>query len=479
MQDSKIIQLLKTLDASEIRLFRKYLRSPIFNYSEPTLHLFEYLRKFHPSYSSATLGRRSVYEKVFPGQAYQDKKLRNLLHEFLSHIEQFLVQLHLRQDDYLRKKLLMEALGRRDLFPLFVQKNRELIQSLEQQSFRDLSTYRELTNLHEQYYFHSSTDKVNEGEALLRSILENMDNYFITNKLRIANEVGARGKIVRQDLPITFIDPILEEVQQNGRHIVLLTFYAALYQLNQTGEETLFQQLKNQLLEQSDALSFSDRQGGLLQLLNYAIRRGNQGDSTFLREAFDLYLYGLDEKLLFQNDKLTDATFTNIAFLGGKIGALDQVAVFIRENVQYLEDGIRTDAETLALAFLYYQKGEFEKVDTLIGNTTFSSTFYRLRARSILTRALFELFLQDESYYDLMLARMEAFEKYLRRKDLSDLQRDPYLGLLKYLRKIGQLIVRRNFYGEDLAKLKKRIEASPSVMNREWLLEQIEEYASS
>lgn len=478
MQDSKIIQLLKALDTSEMRLFNKYLRSPFFNYSEPILQLYEHLRKYHPTFSSPALERQRVYQKIFPDQKFKDKKFRNLLHEFLNHIEQFMVQLQLREDDYMSRKLLMEAQGRRDLYPFFVRKNQDLIRELSEQKRRELSTYRELTDLFEQFYFHPSTDKVAHGGVALKAILKNLDNYYKADKLRLANEVSARGKIVQQELSIALLDPILKDVHQGGHDGLLVSFYAALYELNQTGEERLFRQLKQQLLDHAETLSFSDRQGGLLQLLNYAIRRGNRGEALYLREAFDLYWYGLEEKLLFENGKLTDATFTNIAFLGGKIGALDEVAIFIRDNVQFLEEHIRTDAESLALAFLYFNRKEYEKVDDLIGNTTFTSTFYRLRARSILIRALFELFLEDESYYDLMMARMSAFEKFLRRKEISDIQRDPYLGLLKFIKKMANLIVRRSFYGEEVEKMKRRLEKPTVTSNRDWLLAQLKKAAN-
>ena len=473
MQDSKIIRLLKSLDSSEMRLLHKYLRSPFFNYSTAVLSLYEYLRKFHPSFSGPDLERKQVYSKIFPGKSYRDKTFRNLLHEFLGHIEHFMIQLQVRNDEYVSKKLLMEAQARRDLFPFFVQRNQELIRELEERPYRDIFIYRELTDLYEQFYFHPSTDKLEEGEKALRAMLDNLDRYYIADKLRLANEVFTRQKMVQMELSISLVDPILEEVRQSDLEIPLLTFYAALYRLNRNGEESLFLQLKEQLLKQAGQLSFSDRQGGLLQLLNYSIRRGNRGETAFLQEAFDLYGYGLEEQLLFENGKLTDATFTNISFLGGKIGALDQVEIFIRDNVKFLDEHIRTDAETLAWAFLFYKQQAYEKVDDLIGNTTFASTFYSLRARSILIRSLFELFLNDESYYDLMVARIEAFEKYLRRKEITDAQRDPYLGLVKFLKKMANLIIRRSFHGEEVEKLEVRIEASPTVINRDWLLEQI------
>lgn len=471
MHDSKIVGLLKNLDAKEFRLLYKYLKSPFFNYSASITALYEYLRKFHPAFDHPSLDRRKLYGKLFPGETYDDKKMRNLLHEFYSHLERFLVQLHIRQTSFIEKKLLIRALEQRGPYELFTNKNRELVEDLANRPYRDIQTYLELLQLEESYYFHPATNKLDSGEKSLNDILRNLDNYFIANKLRLANEVQSRQKVVRQDIPLKFVNEVLEEVDDGGNDMI--QFYSLLYQLNTTEAEDLFFKLKKQFFDHLYALSFNDQQVILFQLLNYAIRNGNRGRNVFFKEAFDLYWFGLENEILFENGKLTDSTYTNIVFLGGKLGLIEKIETFIRENSDYLDARVRNDAKNLAMANLLYLKKAYSEIDELIGNVRFESIFYQVRARSILLRALYESFAQDDSYYDLLKARIKAFEKFMRRNDsFSELQRKNYLAFTKFLNtliKVKLIPVNR----DELQSLKNKILKNDLVPNKQWLLDQL------
>ncbi|PHN02613.1 hypothetical protein [Flavilitoribacter nigricans] len=473
MQDSKIIGLLKNLEPKEFRLLHKYLRSPFFNYSPSLVALYEYIRKYYPDFDHPAVDRRKAFSRLFPEETYNDKKMRNLLHEFFGHLENFLVQLHVRDEPLTRKKLLVESLEKRGSYETFAGKNRELIREISDRPYRDVNTYWELLNLEEQYYFHPATDKVKNGEESLVAILENMDHYFMANKLRLANEVQARRKVVRQKIPMQFVDEVLKVSGADRGANSVIHFHALLYHLNETEAEEQFYALKKMFLESMEALGFNDRQVILFQLLNYAIRNGNQGKTDLLREAFDLYWFGLQHKLLFENGKLTDSSYTNIVFLGGKFGLLDKVERFIKEHSQDLDEKVRSDAENLAMANLLFLKKAYTRIDDLIGNARFDSIFYQLRAKLILLRALYESFVTDDSFFDLLQARIDAFDKFLRRNtQLSGIQRESYLAFIRQLK----AVVKVNMMPSNQAEredLKNKILQIELIPNKEWLLEKL------
>lgn len=474
MQRSKYLVLLASLSAQELRLYHKFLHSPFFTYSEPVRSLFAYLRRYHPEFASPRLERRVVFKKLFPARTYSEHTLRNLLHESTSLLEEFLVQLQLQQCPSLQKRLQAQAYGQRDLYPYFERLTRSLLSEIDQQDQKDITSYYEQFKLSEQYYFHPSTDKLKEGGPALLAMHDNLDLYFMANKLRLSNEAGARSRVVKQEMPLRFVPEVLAHLGDFAQHHPILPTYALLYQLNKSGDESIFQALKHQLFTMPERLSADDQQVVLLHLLNYAIRRGNTGESDFLREAFILYQWGLEHKLLMENEQLTDMTFTNVAVLGCKINALDEVAEFIEEYAGYLDPTAREPAVTLAQAYLHYHRKEYEQVDELLGNYNFDSLMYQFRVRPILIRALFEWFREEESYYDLLHARMDAFEKYLRRhRRLSEQKSVPYLGFLKFLRKLSKMILQRSLSPKERKKWKKRVREHPTVINKEWLLDQI------
>lgn len=477
MQDSKIIGLLKNLDAKEFRLFHKYLRSPFFNYSAAIISLYENLRKYYPDFDHPALDRQKVFKKVFPKEEYQDKKMRNLLHEMYAHVENFIVQIHLKEETFTQKKLLTAALAKRGQYDLFLKKNRDLIRAVKARPYRDIQTYQDLLDLEEEFYFHPVTNKIQDGQDSLKGMLEYLDAFFITKKLRIANELAAIEKITQQKVPLRMMEVVLAELEKEANSSnVLFSIYHLLYQLQNQGEKERFFELKQMLFEHFGRLNFSDQQNVLIQLLNFAIRSGNQGDQSFLTESFELYWFGLEKRLLLEKGKLTDSTFTNIVFGGCKIGALDKVEAFIRDYADFLEDSVREDAEKLALAYLSYNRKQYERVDLLIGQVQFRKIFYQIRSRGIQVRALFELFKNDHSFYEPLVYRIEAFEKFLRRnQSINGFQKRLHLNFLKYLKKITQYAANINVTGTEKEKLKKEIADQADVINKDWLIEQVDE----
>lgn len=477
MQNSKIIGLLKSLNAKEFRLLYKYLRSPFFNYSSAVIGLYEYIRAYYPDFDHRDLDRRLVFEKLFSDSPYNDKKMRNLLHEFHNHVEHFLVQLHIREETFTHKKLLTASLAKRGEYDVFLKKNQLLIQEVKTRPQADIRTFQDLLELEEQFYFHPVTNKIKDGGESLEMMLDQLDAYFITKKLRLASELVARNSIKKQQTTLRLMDGVLAELKEKTKPSnVLFLAYSLLYQLINQGGKPEYFALKEMLFEKFAQLNFNDQQSMLIQLLNFAIRTGNQGDHAFLTESFDLYWFGLEHKLLLENGKVTDSTFTNIVFVGCKVGALDKVETFIQGYVDYLEDSVREDAEKLALAYLYYHRQEYERVDELIGQVPFRQVFYQIRSRGILLLALFELFQQDDSFVEPLLYRIEAFDKYLRRNQaINNTQKGYYVNFLKYLRKITQIGAGPGITPTEKGKLRKEIAGHQDLINKSWLLKQVDQ----
>jgi hypothetical protein len=474
MHNSKILRLLGNLDEKEFRLLSKFLRSPFFNYSSAITDLYDYLRKYHPEFEHAALDRKKIYRKLFKGQGYDDKKMRNLLHEFGSRVEDFLIQLQLRKDEHGRKKLLMEAYADRNLYEAFEQKYESLLKSVQARPYRDLNTYLEILNLSRTYYFHPLTDKLKKGDGVLNTISDNLDHFYKAAKLLMVNEqMGIRGLVKKPEAdthPIHF----LEDLYLGAEEEPIVRLYYLIYQLNRTQEEACFREARQLFLGFFEQLGFDDQQLIIHQLINYAARLANLGHTDYYRIGFELFRQAIEHELLFSNGRITENAFTNIVVFGIKAGEMGWVEWFIPKYQHYLDEEHRENASLLGLSFLYYSQKRWTAVDELIGNHQFSSVFYQLRTRSILLRALYELFLQDDSYYELITARIEAFEKYLRRHPvLSEVKKDSYLYFMRMLRKLIKWKMEKPNAVSVRNKLRKEIREAESLLHREWFLDQI------
>ena len=126
MQKSKLILILKSLEAPELILLEHFLRSPFHNENEEILLLFQYLKEFHPIYPDDSVNKELIFHHVYPGQHFDGKKLRYLFSYLYKLIEQFFVAQKLKEDTNKYNLYLLESLSERSLIKSYNQVDRVL-----------------------------------------------------------------------------------------------------------------------------------------------------------------------------------------------------------------------------------------------------------------------------------------------------------------------------------------------------------------
>lgn len=106
--------------------------------------LYLLLRENHPEFGSAALAKEHIFRKLFPGRAYDHQKMLNLMSDFMSLLEQYLVALQLEADEQEQKKLLVQAYSERpDCYDIFEKKVLELDKFLDAKPYRDELYFRQ------------------------------------------------------------------------------------------------------------------------------------------------------------------------------------------------------------------------------------------------------------------------------------------------------------------------------------------------
>ena len=213
----------------------------------------------------------------------------------------------------------------------------------------------------------------------------------------------------------------------------------------------------------------------MTQLINVAARHINKGQSAFYKEALDLYKIGLKIGLIVENDRIQDLTFGNIVLLGCRAEDFIWVKAFIEDYQVFLDEAIRVDTVALNFGLWYFHQNDFEMAYSQFYNHSFSPTF-QLKVRSNLNRIFFEQFLQDSSMFYLLLAQLNAFEKYLRRNEMFAFYKiEAYLNFIAILKKLATGI----FDHKNLTKIKieimAQIEIKKRVIGKDWLLKKLDE----
>jgi hypothetical protein len=471
MHNSKLIRLLKTLEPGECKDFPKFLQSPFFNSNKQCLTLCNYLIKYYPDFDSPKLGKELVFQKIFPGKPYNYNTLSNLMSSLANLTEEYLLNLQFQKEGFEKKKMLTKALGeRKGSYELFEKNTEALINEVENREVRDIDYYLQLRSLNHDLYYHPITNRQASGISGIKKAMDNLDLFYAQTKLLYSLELKARAYLFGENPPVILENELVVESEDIlaakspvcSIYLKILKLYDFVYDKN------IFDEAKSLLSEHIKTIGKVERAVIILHLLNYCIRLINKGKSIFFSEAFELYKMGLQFEAFIEQNRLSEVLFSNIVSVGTRCGEFAWVKNFIHEYKHFLEEEERDSATLLSLAFLAFNEGKFSQAIDLLLNHNFEKPLNSIKSKTILLRTYFELFVRDDSYYELLLAQTLSFEKHIRRnKNISAEKADGFLNFIKLTRRVANGLL-ENHIPEDLIDA---IESHVSLPYKEWLLQ--------
>lgn len=325
MQNSKLIILLKALNAEEFRQFYRYLKSPFFTKSKELLQFYDYIRKYYPDFEAEKLDRKIIFASLYPNESFNSPRLRNLALKVTKILEDYLIYLEFKQNDFQKKQLLTHIYGKRNINVIFKQKTTELLADLEKQQFRDTHYFYDSYLLQQDYYFHVNTPKQGDMVEMLKVALKNLDHFYQVERLRLGVDLKNRERIFSECHDFDSTATSLNGIED----ILIYQLLKKLLCLCETQESAIFYEIKQ--LFQANFQQISEKDGLIIlpSLLNYAIRQFASREIEFSKEAFDLYQLGIHSKLLVSNNVISGTTFLNIVVIGAKLKQFDYIQSFI------------------------------------------------------------------------------------------------------------------------------------------------------
>ncbi len=473
MYKSKLVKILKTLPPEDFKRFNKMLRSPLYT-SNPSLPLlYSLLRKHYPEFNSSRLVKEKVFKKLFPDLPYSDIKLRNLMREMTKLLEDFLIHLELQRNSLQRDQLLSRIYGQRKLHRFFEKSIYQLQHQLNESPYRDATYFRQSFELKHNLLSNFPIPDLNQKSALFRETEEDLDQLYAYHKLwfecegRNFNALYAGGR--REEL-----EKQKQKLKVEAKS-PLYQLYSDIIQLQETKKDTLFEQIKNQFFEQIQHIRPPSREEIFGWLNNYLVGKMKEDDQHYNQLTLDFYKTSLQHGILSQESNLINSFYLNILTCSAKAKDFEWAQQFMLEYDQYLTGGTRGDIKNLGLAYLYFHQQRFSKAVDLLADYHFVHPLYALSARIHHLRCCFELFLTDSTYYDLLIAQSQAFERLVRRHQMiSKAKVAAYLNFAQFIRKLAAVRLKGKINKEEKMKFKSQLEKQKITMSRSWLLEKID-----
>lgn len=478
MLETKLIQYLSRFSKSELSEFRDFVYSPYFNKHENTRILLDVLLATK-EWNAETLAKKKIFKKVFPTSAYQEQHLSNLISYLLKLVRKFYIQKQSEKSELDQQLNLMKMALDAEQDKLFlltsgrVKKALEGSELLDNNYFFQQSQFQLLQDNYDLKY-----GKRSSGEYLQKS-LKFFDTYFIGEKLKLTCQMLARKQVTGSDYAFPFIKELitfLEKEKQTIAEVPSVRVYYLAYKMLTAPDADFYFQLKDSLKKQIGHFRLQEGRDIYTHALNYCIGRLNLGESTFRKEAFELYQQMLANGLLYVNAVLPHWDFTNIVSLGCELQEYDWVEKFIWKEKEQLPQKQKENTFRFNLAYFYYSQKSYDEAIELLQKVEFSEVYYNLLTRILLLKIYFEN--RNVKALDYSLETFRIF--LLRTKQLETNRQKSGLNLIRFTKKLSRIIEDKPLltpkeYSKKLELFTAQIEKSQKVLNRSWLLQKVKD----
>ena len=476
MYKTKILDIIRYFSNRERSNFRDYVHSPFFNKNQKLKNLCDIILKFAPDFQHADLDKRKIYTQIFGGNAYNELQINNIISDLLQLAYGFLAQKAFASRPQFEKNLLLEELLNRDANDHIDRIARRFHQLQQQSPFRNHQYFYDEYLLYEKLDRNFLVQPKRRFDENLQLENDNLDLYYLSNKLRIACDMASRNIVIKAGYVCHFIDDLLGYYEKNyndfQRIPVLNIYYTVLQMLQEEEKEVHYKRLKTALNEGGKLFPKSELWTLYKYALNYCIKKINSGKSQYYYETLDLYKILLEQNIIFHNGLITQWTFKNIITIGIRLEEFEWTEKFIEQYQTYLLPEEKFNAITYNRAALFSATREYKKALQELHNVEFTDSSYHLGAKIIQIKSYYEL---EET--EALFALIETFRKYiLRNRDLADYRKKANSNMLKLTKSIYQLktvgpTMNTSSFNRKRRMIQEKLTTIDPIANKDWLRE--------
>ncbi len=464
---SKFFKLIQTFDKNELKSFEDWLRSPWCNSNRNLVRLVEKVKKYHPAFDDSKLTKEKLFKKVLPAGKFSDRRMNNLFSEGYQAAERFTIFQRLSKDPTLQKKLLLKEFQGRHLDDWFFKESEKEIGELEAKPAKEWEDHLSLLALHRRIYHHEDQSRrMQPGGQTIVKMGEQIDLVYLLEKAAIIMEKIFRNRILKDESHEVTQDLEVWLKASKGIEHVAIDFYRKRFAYAEENMLDQYLELRTAFIEKYTSLNIKEQKIHLFALLN---------DTAFLikkkllkiTDNLPLYKLGLKSGILFQNGKLSYATYAMIVGTSNLDKNFEFTDFFISHYTEKVDEQFQEDCKTWALAHTHYYRNDLESCLNMLQTHNFNLFHFQLIGRILNTQVYFDLYLRDETYEFYLFNYFDSFEKWLMREKVW--AKGNKFSFIRFVQKCRSLA---KFYADvdpQIEKLNDLFETQDSIQSLAWL----------
>ena len=471
MRNSKLIRYLKKIDKKELKPLLLFVQSPFFNKRKEVTFLLEYLLGQYPHFEESRIEKAYVFNLIYPKAPYSDKQMRYLITYLNQLIEDFFVvnriQILRGQKDVL---LLEEYIERYPMTKDFQQRFKAIEEKLQSANKHGEAQYELSHKLYGLADTQFQLQRERKDDINLQRSSDLLDYYYILKKLKYSCRMLNRSRILSGGYELRFIEDIQRWAKfEFFSDVPLIIIYCQILQmLLEDFDIKDFRKLKGLLKQHEPTIDRKELEEIYQYGINFCLGRLRKGEDSFIKEALDLYIEGIENGIFLNNNLLSPWTFTNVVKLAIRSAKVDWAYHFIEKYGKMLPATSKNNVIQYNLAEVYFYKKDYDNALNALREVSFFDITFHLGSRIILAKTYYEKKLSEP-----LLSLLASFAIFLKRnKKISQEVKETYLFFCSILKKI--ILTDKPTKIKDL---RAQITEAPLLTDRQWLISILDEKA--
>ena len=448
------------------------------------MELYDYIMSADAVEMHPMLNKADVFARFFPDKIFKEgekSSLDSLMSKLFSLVRTFLAQDKIERQSYETEYRELFAwlkfCRKHGLEERFWQVQQALEKLQEEHPYRDAVYFHRQFKLAEEVASFRTLSNSLQDDANIENTSTYLDTYYSITHLEIMCALQyQRQHLIESETQQdnTQITQILALAARGGfEHLPLFELYMIIFKLLSDPDNDDLRTTFEQLLEQHSPNIPQEILSNLKAYERYLwIRHYSQnGDPFYRQKLFTLYKEHFEQGFFYIDGNINVTSLRMLVVFALKLGQFDWIKSVLDNHPPARICGTRyaAEAHSLNMAEYYFYKREFAEAAEKLQYRLFENPNFSILVDVLLIK------IYVETRDDLLDTRMKALKQKVRRMQLGAESSARYSNFLKKLDKIHRHIWHKK--SASYGKMMQEIKSMPQIIEREWLMEKLEEMA--
>ncbi|HMQ70281.1 MAG TPA: hypothetical protein PKA90_14820 [Ignavibacteria bacterium] len=473
MKNLKLTELLLSLTPSELKRFGDLVRSPFYNKNKKQITLFEYIERNINSSDIKSLKKEDIFKAIYPGEKFNDSKLRSQLSDFKKLCEKFLIVTEYEKRPEDQKVYLQTSLSSRSAGKNFDAVSNEIGIGFGENYYKGFEHYLRMIGFEKAMILKKGTNVEVNLDKHYYKLSDAIDHYFLSSKLDLINSFLSRKYHVLGSfkLDLKFTDEIVKFIEANLNELkktdpFIYCEYLIYKMMTDTESDKYFNVLQSYVIKNISKYDHASLEQVYFPMINFGFNKVALGEIEYLEKIFQIYRSF--EKRGFYSDMeyIQDIDFISIGIAGLRLNKVQWTEDFSVKYESKLKSSYKESTVNLVHSLVCFKKKKYDEAISLLNKVNYENSYYYLKSRETLLQIYYE-----QKEFVALESLMDSVRHYLkRRREVLSIHYERYIMFMKFL---GMLLKVAEEDKSKIHMLKKELKKNINVIGRDWLMEKV------